>query len=746
MFRILISGIVLLALVRTILADEFVGPFPSWKNLKSDYAAIGDGKADDTAALQRALDDLQKHTQSNILYIPSGTYRITKTVSTKRAAHTDCMGISILGQDPATTKIVYDGPPSQIMFLYDAWYSRIGRLTLDGANKASAALAYGGGFSTYNETADMIFQNATDGLVLAAVTDNGQAENAVLRCTFRNCSGAGIRTRNFNSLDIWAWYCLFEDCGHGLYNSAGNFHAWNCVFLRSKKADIGTSNLMAFSFANNFSLNSTAFLDFQTGHSWGAQTSITGNRIIDPTGDFAIRLGSAGPFLVADNIIRNRPGNDKLPMILTWGDQLLIGNTYTVQNPVIEKGRFRRVAERIVKADAIDATPPVLPKTPPQVTRKIFEIPPTATAEIIQTAIDDAAKLNGQRPVIHLPKATYKIDKTLTIPPATDLQIIGDGAAETATVLQYTGPANSPLFLLQGPSHATLRDFSASSPTSPPIRVTNANQPNGRIFGDQVNASGGNKKGEGIRATAIDQSDILLRCFQGGDCSVWAHAIGSGKPPASQFSIVTGATGTSDRQYLVEKSAQLTVRAIYHEVSGQEPTAISLSDSGSLCIDATRFSYRTSPTTPMFILNNFRGNFTLAACLLLPVDTPPPARLQITGDGSQTNALIASCMAWANQPDITAEKMLLNQSNPPANAALLLCNLNSGKHLKNGFATVENIGTPTDEFLLKMLAPLRACRVWLPSDNAPPGTTNLRLNRLILSSAAPHACVDVCRD
>ena len=32
--------------------DEFVGPFPSWANVKTEYGAVGDGKADDTAAIQ----------------------------------------------------------------------------------------------------------------------------------------------------------------------------------------------------------------------------------------------------------------------------------------------------------------------------------------------------------------------------------------------------------------------------------------------------------------------------------------------------------------------------------------------------------------------------------------------------------------------------------------------------------------------------------------------------------------------
>ena len=64
--------------------EEFVGPFASWLDVQRDYGAVGDGKIDDTAALQRGLDDIREHKKACVLYLPAGTYRITRTLTTAR--------------------------------------------------------------------------------------------------------------------------------------------------------------------------------------------------------------------------------------------------------------------------------------------------------------------------------------------------------------------------------------------------------------------------------------------------------------------------------------------------------------------------------------------------------------------------------------------------------------------------------------------------------------------------------------
>jgi hypothetical protein len=104
--------------VKFLPTDEFTGPFPSWRDVKRDYGAKGDGAADDSDAINRALADLKKDKREfSVLYFPAGTYRIAKTVTTSPCqAHHEGSGIAVVGEDPATTIIKWDGEDQGIVF------------------------------------------------------------------------------------------------------------------------------------------------------------------------------------------------------------------------------------------------------------------------------------------------------------------------------------------------------------------------------------------------------------------------------------------------------------------------------------------------------------------------------------------------------------------------------------------------------------------------------------------------------
>jgi hypothetical protein len=46
----------------------------------ADFPVKGDGIADDSAALQQAIDRVQEKTNQGLLFIPAGRYRISRTI------------------------------------------------------------------------------------------------------------------------------------------------------------------------------------------------------------------------------------------------------------------------------------------------------------------------------------------------------------------------------------------------------------------------------------------------------------------------------------------------------------------------------------------------------------------------------------------------------------------------------------------------------------------------------------------
>ncbi len=170
-----------------------------------------------------------------------------------------------------------------------------------------------------------------------------------------------------------------------------------------------------------------------------------------------------------------------------------------------------------------------------------------------------------------------------------------------------------------------------------------------------------------------------------------------------------------------------------------------------MSIDATRFSYATSPTSPTVAADSFRGLFTLATCMLMPVETKASCRFELRGDGSEASVLALNNQFWIEQKT-TADDVWQNLAQPPARGGLIGCNVNTSKKeaapkgfefLANigdhpdpaksasGAGPLENRGTVDDATLLRHLAPLRSARVWLPDDSVPANATDLRIYRVM---------------
>jgi hypothetical protein len=113
--------------------DEFIGPFPSWANVKTDYGAVGDGKADDTAAIQKALDDLRSEKRTrNVLYFPAGAYRLNRTLVIPAEAD-----LQLLGDGPENaTQLFNAGGANPLIRVLGPSYATLRSLFVKAGNDA----------------------------------------------------------------------------------------------------------------------------------------------------------------------------------------------------------------------------------------------------------------------------------------------------------------------------------------------------------------------------------------------------------------------------------------------------------------------------------------------------------------------------------------------------------------------------------------------------------------------------------
>ena len=644
--------------------EEFVGPFSSWTNVKTAYGAAANGMTDDTLAIQRGLDELGKPDHSPVLFLPSGIYRITKTL-----VLASNINVSIVGEDPAGTTIVWDGEASgTMMWLNGIAYSRFVRLTFDGKRRASVAVEQSWDmrqphFDTGNEYSDDGFVDVEYG-IHGGFKGGGFAETSIRRSRFLRNTKAGVALGNFNALDIWIWDSLFEDCDTGVTNTsgAGNFHVYRSVFRRSARSDLAMGNTGGFSARGNYSTGSKAFF---TGESTNnpATIHIQGNTIVDPIDDAAIRLGNQGPGLITDNVVRSRPL--AIGPVVIWrsfidADVTSFGNTFTVRNTLNSNGRLTSIDDQVVARAKIKPVEPALPGPLPNLRRQVFEVAAGAAAREIQDAIVAAARRNGARPVVHIPYGMYSIFEPLTVP-ASDIQIAGDGYG---TILRWTGAGAGPVIRLSGPSKVTLREIQFDGVGhADGIVVDNVDQPGSRVYMGQAELRSGKRTNlfvNGLDSTNVQLEDIGY-AYSPDAVSIKVAGgplAAAGNATQGRTNIFSGASSGNRISYEVSNGARVLVRDLWYE-SGAGPGFAHIYDRAVFTIDGARISSPVNGEPAAFDIRNLNGR---VAILTTDIDD----RIEVSGDGTMAKLLGAGVLVEQKSSDY-----FLNASSPRAQAVLL---------------------------------------------------------------------------
>ncbi|WP_183576224.1 glycosyl hydrolase family 28-related protein [Mucilaginibacter sp. X5P1] len=675
--------------------DEFVGPFSSWLNVKTGFGAKGDGIADDTRALQAALDAVATGTVNITLYLPTGTYLISSTLTINHH-----INVSVIGADPANTIIKWGGVAHGTMLQVNGTaYSKFDRLTWNGNRIADVAVeqSWDGNqphFDTGNEYADDIFIDVAFGIHGGSL-GHGFAETSILRDHFIRNTKAGVSLGNFNALDIWVRNSSFQDCGVGVTNTygAGNFKVYNCVFRNSAISDMSMNNTGDFSVRGNTSINSKQFFSAANSRN-PASIIIEGNTIIDPVNTQAITTGNQGPVIFINNIIRSRSLVSGTVASFS-SNAFSMGNVFTVADGISAGSNSNTCNNKIVsRASLINLSAPILPGAEPNFKRRVFEVPVGAGYSVIQSVINQAAKFSGTRPVVHFPYGNYNISGTIFIPANSDIQLVGDGFGDRyASMLTWSGTTAGPIISIAGPSKTTIRDITfKGNAVSTNILITSADEKGSRIFMQEFHQVGGQT---GLLVNQLDHTVIFAYDTQFSRLKKAVSVIGGpmamqGKPADSRTIIYSGASSNNDLSNEVI-NGNLMVQDFWYEGSIKS-TWTKLSGKSVFIGDGNHIATPQHAVLPSVMMNDFSGRATFAA-------NDITGHFLISGKSAQTKILALGIMA-------ENDSVLMDTSSPKADGRLLMSRIRnySMQWLKGGSSAMPDMGTYNPQFISNMMA------------------------------------------
>ena len=653
--------------------EEFVGPFSSWVNAKTDFGAKGDGVTDDTKALQaaiNALPDLQQGQKGKtVLYLPKGTYLIKDRLMLMRRVN-----VAIVGEHPTTTIIKWAGPSSQSLTLADGtplamlWINgavgaRFARITWDGSGSDVIGVAcvfsfltsrYQSGYDTY---VDDVFKDMAVGMRFGMIDPKngfgaGDDSMYIVRCKFLRCSRAGIQTSSQNAFINWVWDSLFEDNAMGIDNPAGGIHVFRNFFRNSSLADVVQRGVGANweQLYGNTSVGSKTFLVSCTPYVPTPQL-IQDNTILEQQDAAAVWVWNAGPVVLLDNQFRSAAGTVG-PAVRVGCDLMSIGNRYTVASPYDVPGASRlwKQDDQVVTHETIGNAMPTLPGTAAiNTARAVKDLPTDATSTDIQNALDWAAA--HQPATVHLPAGRYKIVQTLIVPANADILFVGDYGAGTTLQWAGAGPAD-PVLRLLGPSKITVSDINVSRATRGcAICVDNPDQPGAKVYIQSGLLGGIGQCGllvngcKNVIVEAHGLSTFMNNPALLNGTSRFAKVVGTGDAGTGYtalFGAEPAAVGfpahVSSGMFEVANNGNLLVTACNME-SGKR--LAKLTGNGAFTYASARTVQNPDLPESLFELNGFSGQATLVADWIIwthPAGMYEPGLL-VTNEKADTKAL-----------------------------------------------------------------------------------------------------------
>jgi hypothetical protein len=707
-------------------SEEFVGPFNSWANVKTVFGAVGDGVADDTFAIQSALDSLNQQGSSPVLWFPIGTYKITQPLVIKGKG-----GFRILGEDPNRTRILWQGSVGGVPLTFDASaYFTLSRFTFDGGGVADVAVDIDnwndlqqGYYSTFNEISDLHILHMQNGIKLAV-----DAETSLTRIFYDNLPGYALAVGNYNTLNIFVTDSLFLNSGTGVTNNllqAGQFNVYNSFFAGSTVADMLIHNTGYFTARHNTSVGSHQFWDSLNCGSNNAVVTLQNNTVLDPQTS-AIQIGNLGPMMLIDNVIRQK--DKSIPTVLGTYDPtapkalFTFGNTFSPNaGPLGEQGSA--FFGTVISHDDSISDPSLIPDVaiptdvyhPQNYHGQIFEVA-GFTGTDIQNAIDAALASGQSNPVVHFPYGTYNVGQELRIPDGSRIQLVGDEI--DATVINSSVTGGQPAVQI-GTGNVSVRDmkFHMQNPgTSDGIALPLVDQGTTQVTLDQVMLQSGNAYSvnfDGVEHLTAEMFNTYTMASVTGVNASSGPFRQSKRATLGITNFYTGSlqsrgTGTS---FNVSAGGKLMVQDNWHDGGDTGGPNFILSGAGTVTEQIGAVGTTTANT---YIIHDFDGPISL-------IGLRSGGGFHLTSGRHHTDllnlGLIGPSLSYL--PTSTGNITVQNVENSYFNG--------SSGH-------IPETDTPTEEWLRKMLAQTRS---EYPVQRLPmaPGGSRIRFSRVAVENA-----------
>jgi len=603
---------------------QFVGPFPSWTNVKTGFGATGNGVTDDSDAFINAIASLNP--TAPVLWIPSGTYVITKSLALQ-----GLQSVMIVGEDPSTTILKWIGPPdSTLIPLLGSTHIEISRLTLSGsgANTTAISVDIGAYYPTFDYFHDLRINNFTKG-----IADKFAGETTIDRVHFAN-DITGVSLENGNAQNINITDSLFTDCGRGITNwfEGGAFYASNDYFVRSTIADVSYGNTGPFSVRNSVSIDSLRF--FESGWNMNPSNFVVENNTIVRTGIQPLTFNTPAVLSLIDN--RFIQLNPSFPIV--WGQNpaapmqvLSLGNRFSNPDPFLGIAPFSGNPIPSVYANSIDETAyaadsdpvPQIPSevyTPRRSNAAIFEIARGSTDQQIH-AVVNAALASGQPAVVHFEAGLYALSSTLTLPPDSRLTLAGDAGYTTLGAATYL---NGPILRIAGRT-ASIQNLVIGSAggEDAAVEVDIPDQPDSYFRCDECATL---SHGNSLQVDGVDDAQVL---FEVGtlNAGTWGATVHGGT--SRQAGVATlgrsNVFGASTDDFRVDGGGQFLLEDGWHDV-GQGPNQTSLS--GNSVVEHQGGTIYVNGASPTIRLTGFTGDYSM-----LGLDTNSNATIDSASSG-----------------------------------------------------------------------------------------------------------------